>query len=785
MELTFPHRPFPRWERPLFLISLLFLAFATLLTLSPRPSATQLTHPAVRLPLSFVPNTGQAHAAIHFQAQHAGAGIAFTADGLLLSLPAPGNRTTLDAAGRHGQESHEFYESERGEAAVVQLRFVGSSAGAEWQGEGTLPGRANYLTGNDPAGWQTGLPTYATVVQHNIYPGVDLRYSGQPGHLLTEWTITPALTRPETISWHYQGAAVHLDAAGGLVVGDGLLTQAAPLAWQVVNGEQLPVGVGYNLTADNLIHFRFTNYDPSHPLHLQAPLAYQTESAREEITAIAVDPVGNTYVAGWTTSSNLPMVDAYQPIIASYGHEEAFVAKLAPDGATLLYSTYLGGQEADQATGITLDSTGRIIVVGSTGSADFPTQNPLQSFQGGYFDVFVTILSADGSTLDFSTYLGGSDYDNASAVALDTADNLYVAGATGSFDFPTTAAAWQPVHSGGLPGSFDAFLAKLDTSGNSLAFGTYLGGFGSDTPHGLAVGSDDTPYLVGTTESDDFPTMNPFQAAPGEHWEAFVTRFTADGTNLIYSTYLGGSDLDEGYGIALDSADRIYVTGRTSSPDFPGADTSFGSGGIADAFVTRLTADGTAIEYGVYIGGNDYDTPFAIALDEANNAYIAGFTSSLDFPTLNAVQANYGGGPTDGFLTKLAADGSALAYSTYLGGSGHDYIYTVVADESNRAHVAGAAYSANFPTTAGSFQPAYAGGVSDAFISRLSTAGNTLEYSTYYGGNDVYPGPTDVQLSRLSAVEATLLRWLPYLLLLLGALPFIYAAFHTAYQKRK
>jgi hypothetical protein len=334
------------------------------------------------------------------------------------------------------------------------------------------------------------------------------------------------------------------------------------------------------------------------------------------------------------------------------GDKDAFVAKLSPDGASLVYSTYLGGSSWDWGSGIAVDSSGSAYVTG-TASTNFPTVNAYQkTFGGVYYDAFVTKLSPAGNTLTYSTYLGGSGWDDGYSIAVDSSGSAYVTGDTASTNFPTTN-AYQGTYGGG---SYDVFVTKISPAGNTLTYSTYLGGSGWDGGYSIAVDSSGSAYVTGDTDSTDFPTNNAYQGTYGGGDEdIFVTKLSPSGNTLTYSTYLGGSVEDWGSGIALDSSENAYVTGVTASTNFPTVNAyqeTYG-GGYYDAFVTKLSPAGNTLSYSTYLGGSDYEDGNAIAVDSSGNAYVTGDTASTDFPTNNAYQGTYEEGFGDVFVTKF------------------------------------------------------------------------------------------------------------------------------------
>jgi hypothetical protein len=381
----------------------------------------------------------------------------------------------------------------------------------------------------------------------------------------------------------------------------------------------------------------------------------------EEGFGIAVDGAGNAYVTGATSSTDFPVTaGAFQTACGGSCKGNAFVTKLNPTGSALVYSTYLGGSGTlgDTGDGIAVDSAGNAYVTGTVSSVDFPvTPNAFQLvFAGGNYDAFVTKFDPTGSALVYSTYLGGSsDADFGKGIAVDSAGNAYVTGQTGSTDFPTMNPL-QPTNAG----STDAFVTKFDHTGSAV-YSTYLGGSSDDFGYSIAVDNAGDAYVTGATYSTDFPTMNSLQAANAGGPDAFVAKLNASGSALVYSTYLGGSGADAGYGIAVDSAGNAYVTGQCGSTDFPTMNPlqpAYGGGGY-DAFVSEVNALGLTLVYSTYLGGSNIDDGYSIAVDSAGNAYVTGYTESTDFPTMNPLQPTNGGG-TDGFVAKIGRTLSSI-----------------------------------------------------------------------------------------------------------------------------
>ena len=557
---------------------------------------------------------------------------------------------------------------------VFSLDFLGANSQPAIEGSGKDGAVVNYFIGNDPEEWYANVPTYRELVYRDLYPNIDLRFYSNGGMLRYDFVVNPGAT-PEAIALAYSGIDSLAIIDGELVIGTafGDMVQSQPYIYQQIGDEVVEVEGSFRLGSDNTYGFHIAAYNNHYSL--------------------IIDPV------------------------------------------LLDYSTYLGGTDDDGGNGIAVDSDNHAYVTGHTESLNFPTTvGAYQVALAGGYDAFVTKLSPAGDALVYSTYLGGSDDDdNAYSIAVDSNNHAYVTGLTRSGDFPT-----QNPFQGALVGAADAFVTKLSPDGSALVYSTYLGGEDIDWGYAIALDTANYAYVTGLTYSPLlFPTQNPFQPAFGGGVnDAFVTKLSQNGSALVYSTYLGGSGDDLGEGIAVDSNNNAYVGGYTDSGDFPTQNPYQGAlAGEFDAFVTKLSQAGNTLVYSTYLGGKYEDYSYDIALGPEEHPYVTGKTESDDFPTTaGAFQVVYAGG-YDVFVTKLSLPGDALEYSTYLGGEKFDLAEGIAVDPDNHAYVAGETQSdTDFPVTPDAFQPVYAGGVADAFATKLSPLGDALVYSSYLGG---------------------------------------------------
>jgi hypothetical protein len=663
-----------------------------------------------QLPLGFEANQGQADQQVDFIARGQGYALFITPEETIVRLQSP----------QHSPSNLESDEDLTPSASptvqsTLRLQWIGANPQATPKGLGLRDSKTHYLLGHNPQNWRTQVSHHDKVQYQQVYPGIDLVYYGNQQQLQHDWIVSPGAD-PTVIRLQVQGAErLMLDDKGNLELHlkDGKVVQQKPILYQVVNGKRQIIAGGYKRLNNHQVGFTIGTYDRSLPLVIDPVLVYSgylgslgVDSGR----SIAVDSSGNAYITGSTLSSSFPVQSPYQP--AAGGWFDAFLVKLNPQGG-LVYSTYLGGDGADIGLGVALDSSNNIYITGATRSNNFPVLNALQASRQGRSDAFLTKLNSLGSGLFYSTYLGGSSSDYGTGIAVDSAGNPYISGTTESTNFPVLNAP-----QGNLGGLADAFVSKFNVQGNGLIYSTYLGGASNDYGRAVAVDNGGNAYTTGSTSSTNFPVQNPRQASSNGLSEAFVTKLSAQG-GLAYSTYLGGSDNDYGRGIAVDTLGSAYITGYSSSDNFPLQNPRQAvRGGLVDAFVSKLNGQGNGLTYSTYLGGADNDYGRSIAVDFFGNAYVAGYTLSGNFPVQNAPQPTWGGA-WDAFATKFNTSGTTIVYSTYLGGTGNDYATGLaVVTRSGNVYVTGYTSSTNFPLQT-PLQGALSG-TQDAFVTQLS-----------------------------------------------------------------
>lgn len=704
----------PHWKLPCP-TGYLPLALALLAGLPLAAATPRARLQPVQLPLGFEANQGQTAAPVQYLARSQGAVVFLTARGATV-------KTIGQTAG---------------------FEFAGARA-AQAKGEGRLGTGVNYFIGGQRADWRTGVPAYQQVRYRDLYPGVDVVYYGHDGQLEYDLRVAPRADL----------GAVQLKATGvgGVIGRDGSLRLGAmelrqPVAYQMEQGRRQAVPVRYVAAADGGFKLAAGPYDHTRALVIDPVLVFSTllgGTSFNQANAVAVDASGAAYVSGYTLSTDFPTAGGLTPN-APNGDFDAFVTKVAPDGKSLVYSTYLGGALEDRATGIAVDGSGDAFVTGFTLSANFPVVGGVQAANKGSFDGFVAKLNPAGSALIYSTYLGGTQDDKPSGIAVDSFGDALVTGITTSPDYPTSATAPQTA----LVGGQDAFVTALNPAGSAVLYSTYIGGHalvngvetGVTAANAIAVDASGNAYVAGSTNATTgFPvTAGALEVTNQGGIDAFVAMVQRTGTRFQYVTYLGGSKKDEANAIAVDLNGDAFVAGDTSSSDlFTKASLNNASSfqqslsGSNDAFVTELNNSGSSLVFGTYLDGQQTSRANGIALDINGNVYVVGSTTSTQFPVTSNAQQATPGKASDAFFTKFDSVGVAQLYSTYLGGIANDFANGVALDPSGDVLVVGATSSSDFPVTAGSFQTTV-NSPSDAFVAKFASAAQGVFSPTSIG----------------------------------------------------
>jgi hypothetical protein len=599
--------------------------------------------------------------------------------------------------------------------------------------EGRREGVVSFFKGNDPARWATGLPTYDAVRYRGLYDGIDVVVHADRA-LEYDLLVRPGAD-PRRVRMKVEGArSLAIGAAGELIVDTdvGPLVHARPRTFALQkNGARREVEARFRLLDAATFGFDVAGWDGASPLVVDPSFAFATLVGgfdSDVLNAVTLVADGAPVMAGQTLSVNFPTtVGAFDPAFGGSGSGacDAMVVKTTPDGKALLYATFIGGTNGQTfigefATGIAPYAINDVVVVGATTATDFPTTpGAYQTVLKGPRDAFVLQLNAPGTALGWSTYLGGSGDDSAMAVAVDALDRVHVTGQTASIDFPFVG-GFDAILSGTSP--FDAFLASLDITGSHVTYATFMGGFGEESGFAVAASPDARVVVAGSTSSTNFPVFpGNLDVTHNGGADLFVVKVDpVNGGSPQIATYLGGSGDDVANGVAVDAGTSIYLTGRTTSANFPVVGSVFGATrkGVSDAFVTKVNASGTAIQFSALLGGTDpggMETARAIALTDLGTIVLAGVTDSADFPAIGAGADGSLAGATDLFLAEVANDFSQLLYATVIGGGSSEDAYGV-ASLAGRSYAVGQTSSADFPATPGTFDTSFSGGFSDAVL---------------------------------------------------------------------
>ena len=755
------------------------------------------------VPLSFEPNQGQADAAVQFLSR--GSGYAIFLD--------PGEVVLHLERQRPASPSATGQSPEASSVDTVRLSLIGADTVARAAGLAPQPGVVSYFIGNDPKKWRSGVPTYGKVNYTQVYPGVDLVFYGNQRQLEYDFVVAPGAD-PSRIAWQVDGARATVDVEGNLTLNalNGAATFKKPVLYQMDGDKKTSVEGSFAL-AGNQIRFRLGSYNHSKALIIDPVLSYATYLAGADVDNIgnttgpgilaagasqglALDNAGSAYVTGYTKSIDFPTKNGYQSASpAKQGgssYPSVFVTKFSPDGSSLVYSTYLGGNGTEYGYAIAVDSSGNAYVTGYTNSVNFPITSgayqtvcaPIPNNTGestassncnsSDYSAFVTKLNAAGTGLVYSTFLGGyGNWSYATAIAVDGAGQAYVAGneddicASAGYSFrscfPTTGGAVIDGDKTGGGSPQYAFVAAFDSSGAQLLYSTLFGdlnfnGGGGTYATGITVDQNGYFYVTGETQAGNLPTtagVVQSTAAPlgstgtyVQAWRGFVAKFKpvtpAGGSSLAWATYLGGktgNTSDYLSGITVDSAGNVYVAGYTNSTDFPVTSGTYGTvcgpggGTCAAAHVTKLNPSGSSILWSTYVGGSKSDGSDAlyftgpIQLDGNGNVYIMG-QAGPGFPLVNPVEAAVSGGSMELVVAELDPTGAHLLFSTRIGSGGLQTSGPagLAVDSAGDIYLAGNTIGPGLITTPGAFQTtaSNSGCCYHGFVAKIAPAGPTV-----------------------------------------------------------
>jgi len=694
------------------------LASFTVLAAKEKDSLSQVAVVADHQPLSFELNKGQAAPEFDYLARGRRYTVLVNRESVTVLLPNKRNSNYSTNA--------------------VRIRLLDTRAGGTTRASEPLLTRTNYLLGNDPRHWKTNVPNYGRVAYQEVYPGVDLVYYGRDGELEFDFAVAPGAD-PRAIHLKLEGAEVSVSNHGDVVMrSSGIrIMLRKPRLYQLAGSHKRSVEGRYSVDQRNRVRFAVGTYNKAEKLVIDPVLAYSMMIGGgwpDYGAAVAVDSAGYTYIAGGTISANFPVTpgafdnscgtdgvcNQYSKNGSHFRYQDIFVAKMTPRG-TRVWVTYLGGSADDIASGIGVDGNGDAYVGGYTSSLDYPA-NPLSGAPPKQTPfAFVTKLNGMGSSLVYSVRF--CSQCSATGMAVNSSGEVFVAGET-SGSFLATSNAFQKTTRGGT----DGFVAKLNGAGTSLVYGTFLGGGLYDSISAIAVDSSGNAYIAGPTLSTDFPTTSgTYEPSPKimPSPSYFVTKLNSTGSNLVFSTYFTGPGPGGLAGIAIDAAGNSYVTGASSSRNsFPTTSGAYQRShhSLFDAYIAKFDSAGSRLVYSTLLGGGANDFGASIVVDHGD-AIVTGDTASGDFPnTENAFQrvnrTNQGGAC---FVTRLNATGSALRYSSFLGGSNHSGCISAALGPFGNVYITGSTEDSDFPTTPGAFRtPVGQFGAANAFAAQIT-----------------------------------------------------------------
>ncbi len=672
------------WHNALMTRAGFLLAWLALTTIGDSLKAAPKSETGLSLPLHFEPRNGG------FVARQAAFGLTVTSSGF------------------------DIYPRD---AAPLKVEWLGSSRDATLSGLDSLPGHSNYYSGKDPSKWSLGVPHFARVHIKSVYPGIDVVLYEAEGAVEYDFVVAPGYL-PDPIRLKVVGAkSMGIDEAGDLTIeaeGGANLRHQRPRCYQMKNGKRIDIRSWYKKSAEDVVTVAMASFDHSVPLTVDPKLvfsSYYGGSGADSALGVAVDGLGFIYLTGTATSADLPSKQG-----SRNGESDIYVAKINQVTRTVVYSTYLGGSaDGDYPSAITADAVGNVYVTGTPGGPDFPLINPIRSNYTA-LTAFLTKLTPSG-TLAYSTFLGGTNGTVSRSVAVDSSGNAYVAGTTGSADFPAIN-GYQARH----PGA-DVFLVKVNPAGSAVVFASVFGGDQTDFGNQVALDPSGNIIVTGTTNSRDFPLVNsvlPSPAAAQPKAMAFVTKFNPAGNTIVFSTLLGEDDATSpentfGRGVTTDSSGNVYVVGTTGARNFPLINPIQRSIPLDNCFLARLSPTG-GLTYSTLLGGSLSEECYGVAVDSSRRIWVAGTTMARAIPLVDALIFDTYSRVTN-LIFQIASDGASILFSTFLGSDqGQVSPSNIAMDLSGDLYLAGSISVSGFPLSNPLITPKAQG----AYVSRIS-----------------------------------------------------------------
>lgn len=753
----------------------LFFAFLHPLYSGSLPGSMERIETTLNQRTSFISNQGQWDEEVRYFTQNGNMNAWFTGRGVVFDffrMTADNGQRSLRIPGEKPGER----ETVRRMGHVLMMTFVTSSESQPvFRTQQPQTTRYNYFLGNDPTNWAQNVPLFDEIILEGVFgkdAGIDVRYYYEPEGLRYDFIVHPG-ARADDIAFIIEGAdevLVKDDDELIIMTSLGEIRHKGLLAYQEINGEKREVPGSFHLNERGEVGFHVHLEDATRPLIID-PLIYSTflgGNITDQAYCLALDSQGNVYVAGQTNSPIFPTTPgAYDETFNN--KRDIFVSVLSPDLSELLYSSFLGAEDEEIVFGLALDENDIVYITGQTGSEFFPTTpGAFDTVHNGSGDAFVSALSPDLGQLLYSTLLGGTSSDVGYDIAVHPDGNIYIVGYSGSINYPSTAGVFQPSNSG--IGSVIVSVLNPDLS--QLVYSTFLGGSPMwESGRSIAFDPDGNVYITGETWSNNFPvTPGAYnETHNGGSWDGFVSILSHDLSQLLYSTFIGGSHEDYGLSITLDTENNVYVSGMTRSADFPATPGAYSTSFSAyrDAFICIFNPDLSDLLYATYIGGNTWDYANDIALASNGYVYIAGFTSSSNYPVTPGAFNETFSGTRQVIISVFTPDLSELAYSTFLGGSSFEEATKILFDETGDIYLTGWTFSADFPTTEGAYNETHNGGY-DVFVSvfqggflssfNLALLANPEEGGTV-SGDGVYVEGQEVTITAIPEEGWTFLHW--------------------------